>query len=153
FTDIRNADAIEACFDPRRQVAKHRLRHPSRGTCHLGVPAGRRFRERDRPFQGSDHVTDANLAGALREVVAAGRTALRSADSGALEILENLLQKPWWNPLPAGNVLGLRRTPVVVESNVEQSADRVQALVRKLHGPSYELSHRVCQEYPSGSGV
>src|SRR5581483_770952 len=72
----------------------------------------------------------------------------RSDDTRALQILKDLLEKPWRDALSLGDVLDLRGLALVVEGDVEQRPNRVAALFRELHDRRYALSHRICQESP-----
>src|SRR5690606_25218252 len=81
--------------------------------------AGFTLTEHDRTFERADHVAQPDFTRLPREAVAALGPALGADDSGALQILKDLLEEPRRNVLALGDVLDLSRAPIVVKGDVE----------------------------------
>src|SRR5688572_21496015 len=135
LADVGDGHGIEAGFDARRQIPKDRLGDAPRVGARLGAPRPRLpIPERDRAFERAHHVAEPDVDGPASEAVAALRSTFRADDAGALQILENLLQKSRRDRLALGDVAHLRGTAVVVEGDVEERSHGVATLVRQLHG-------------------
>src|SRR3954469_10827775 len=84
---VGNGHGIEARFDPRGEITKHRFGHATRIGGRGALGARLAIAEHDRPFERPHDVAQANVRRPAGEAVATLRAALAADDAGALELL------------------------------------------------------------------
>src|SRR5437773_2502136 len=82
---------------------------------------------------GPQDVTDADLLGPARQVIAARGAALRAEHPGALQRQEDVLQVALRDRLPPGDVLDRHEPLPAADRQIQHRLDRILALRRDSH--------------------
>src|ERR1043166_1372837 len=99
----------------------------------------------ERAFDVANNGGERNFFGWPGQAVAADDSAAALDDAGGFEIVENLLKKALGNVLRVGDCLDSHDAVVILESENQQSAERVFAAKRQLHGHLMYNVHQICQ--------
>jgi hypothetical protein len=101
-------------------------------------------RERDGTFDGSQHIAEAHVIRGAREPKPTARSTLRLDETGAFQLLEDLLEEAERDPLSSGDVAHLGRLVWRgVEREIEDGPHGIPSTVRE---PQHDVNVIVASE-------